>query len=210
MSNFNRQLQTGKVAESKIAAWMRYKRRCIIMPVYEIEKSWSKGPQLFTPGESLIAPDMLVIKDAAYWVEAKHKTVFTWHRKTGKWVTGIDFKHYRHYFKVQQETRWPVWILFLHSQFLPDKRDLDQGCPIQCPTGLYGRALSELLFSENHRVPPSNCTGGYGNSGMVYWAEENLRKMATLTDVEEAYNALSRPQWKATELLPVQPELLAT
>ena len=95
--NFAECLEVGKAGESAIAGWFKRKGYCIL-PVYEKEINEGKGPQLFTPLVSLIAPDLLIFNATKiFWVEAKHKEAFTWHRICQRWVTGIDLRHYKDY-----------------------------------------------------------------------------------------------------------------
>ena len=169
---FTERLKVGQVGESAIAKWLRAKGH-YVLPVYEIEKETGKGPRLFTPTGQLIAPDMLCLKAGkVIWVEAKHKTVFSWYRKTSKWVTGIDRRHYNDYCRAAAQTEVPLWMLFLHREFTPDYRDLQHGCPSECPTGLFGQDLKLLMRSESHR------SDRHGHSGMVYWAEHVFHKLS--------------------------------
>lgn len=127
---------------------------------------------MFAPSQQLIAPDMFVFKSKnAYWIEAKHKTAFTWHRLTQRWTTGIDLCHYEDYCAVDDSTDWPVWLLFLHRGGRAKGDDMDS------PVGLFGNALSVLRKCENHRHK------NWGKSGMVYWAKESLKEVASLEDV---------------------------
>lgn len=184
MGAFRQQLAFGKIAESQIASWLR-SRGNTVLPVYEVEMDTGKGPQLFLPDEELIAPDLFVFKfsyddgQEAWWTEAKHKSVFSWHRITGRWTTGVDLRHYHDYLRVDELTPWPVWLLFLHSKDRCDRRNE----PWPCPTGLFGRPLEYLREHENHRSQPRNNGTGWGRTGMVYWAYDDLMLLATLDDV---------------------------
>jgi hypothetical protein len=158
MNNFQRQLQIGKLGESLIAWWLK---SCDynILPIYEKEINEGKGPQLFSLSEDLIAPDLLIFQTGnvnALWIEAKHKSVFSWHRKSKRWVTGIDLRHYEDYRKISKISPWPVWLFFLHQN---DRFNGRPDEPWPCPTGLYGQ------------------------TGMVYWEERNLIKLAELDEV---------------------------
>jgi len=164
---FEELLSFGRIAESEIAAWLRSRGHCV-MPVYEIEIGQGKGPQFYAPSDSYAAPDLLVLGKKTMWVEAKHKSVFSWHRITQKWVTGIDLNHYSDYQKVRDMSEIPVWVLFRHKDAEPDPRDIEAGSPIVCPTGLFGNDLDYLVENENHRHE------GWGRHGMVYWARDNL------------------------------------
>lgn len=100
---FNYNLTDGKLGESQITEWLRRKgNHCL--PVYEIADGQFKGPTLYMADNTqLIAPDILVFgKQRIFFVEAKHKEAFTMHRKTNRWVTGIDLHHYEQYQLVQK------------------------------------------------------------------------------------------------------------
>lgn len=182
---FQSQLAFGQIAETDIARWL-LQRGNVLLPIYEKEIDTGKGPRVFFSGGDFVAPDFLVLRggDRIYWIEAKHKTVFTWHRKTHRWTTGIDRHHYQQYCKVRDMLGFPVWLLFLHESSIPDPRDLRFGCPNECPTGLFGGDLDWLRMAENHEHP------NHGRSGMVYWAYLNneepwksLKEIATLEEV---------------------------
>lgn len=183
---FAENLKTGRTTESHIAKWLMARGHSI-MPAYEIIEQRFKGPQLFTGNGDFVSPDMLVFKDdGVVWIEAKHKSVFTWHRKTSQWTTGIDLHHYAQYMQVSKQTKLPVWVLFLHIESSPDPRDMKYGCPNRCPTGLFGGELFELVTKENHRSPGLNqCDGitGHGKTGMVYWAKKDLKRIADKEDL---------------------------
>lgn len=169
---FRERLGVGQAGESVIARWLQ-RRHHTVLPVYEKILDTGKGPQLFLPAGSLIAPDMLVYKGGrVQWVEAKHKAAFTWHRLTQRWVTGIDLRHYKDYCKVMECGPWPVWLLFLH------RGGQAKDSPAVSPSGLFGNALSYLMQHENHR------SENWGSGGMVYWSIDSLIKMAELTEVE--------------------------
>jgi len=169
--SFSASLDYGKAGESAIARWLRG-RGLSVLPVYEKIVHEGKGPQLFTPDKPLIAPDLFVFgKGNAYWMEAKHKTAFSWHRITGRWVTGIDLRHYADYCEIDDSTPWPVWLLFLHEG------GQAKDSPPNSPAGLFGETLSKLRLCENHRHE------NWGTSGMVYWARESLRHLAPLAEL---------------------------
>lgn len=179
MVAFAESLAVGQLGESKIARYL-ISRGNSVLPVYEKEIDTGKGPRFFTPRGQVVAPDMLVIGTSIVWVEAKHKTVFSWHRLTRRWVTGIDLNHYEEYQRVASISRRPVWLLFLHREAHPDARDIAGGCPPYCPVGLFGGSLSTLVRTENHRHR------GWGRHGMVYWAERSLKMIASIQEIEAA------------------------
>lgn len=176
--NFDDSLAMGQAGESAIAQWLR-RRGCTVLPVYEKIIDTGKGPHLFLPEKSLVAPDLFVFKGQnAYWMEAKHKTVFSWYGKARRFVTGIDLRHYDQYLQVADSTPWPVWLLFLHKSPVTDSRDVARwDAPSVCPVGLFGNTLDVLAENESHR------SDKHGRSGMVYWAQTSLKFMASLDDV---------------------------
>jgi hypothetical protein len=172
---FEENLCWGGIGESQIAKWLR-SRGHSVLPIYEKEIDNGKGPRFFTPGGQIVAPDLFVMPRME-WIEAKHKSVFTWHRKTQRWVTGIDLNHYEEYKRARTESGCKVFLMFLHRLSTPDARDLRHGCPAVCPTGLFAGDLDRLQNEENHRHD------NWGRHGMVYWAVGRLKKMAEIEDM---------------------------
>lgn len=169
--SFEESLEYGFAGESNIAEWLK-SRGYSILPVYEKIFDTGKGPQLYTPEDDLIAPDLLVYRgERVLWIEAKHKTAFSWHRLTRRWVTGIDLRHYRDYCRVDEVAPWPVWLLFLHEG------GQAKDSPPNSPAGLFGNTLARLREHENHRHD------NWGAGGMVYWNIDDLRLMAELPEV---------------------------
>lgn len=170
--DFQKNLAFGQVGENYIGNWL-LTQGYMVLPVYEVEGGDHKGPRFHeTPTRRHVAPDILAFKgERIVWIEAKHKTVFSWHRKTGRWVTGIDLHHYEQYLKIAEKTGKEVWLLFLHREPLTN-----EGCGV-CPTGLFGQKLSVLADNESHRH------ANWGKSGMVYWADSSLKKLAELHEV---------------------------
>lgn len=169
---FETALRFGQTGESEIAHWLR-RKGFAVLPVYEKILDTGKGPQLFLPNRNLIAPDMLVFRgDSSLWIEAKHKTAFSWHRITRRWVTGIDLRHYSDYLLVDDNSPWPVWLLFLHQG------GQAKDSPPNSPSGLFGNKLSALRKKESHR-----CIDGY-HPDMVYWSIDQLVHLAALTDIQ--------------------------
>ncbi len=169
--SFEQALPFGAAAESNIALYLR-RRGFTVFPAYEKILDEMKGPQLFTPTRELIAPDLLCYRTpAVYWIEAKHKAAFSWHRLTSRWVTGVDAKHYADYLAVAEQSPWPVWLFFLH------RGGQAKDSPPDSPAGLFGNELHYLSQHINHRHD------NWGSSGMVYWALDHLRLIAPLADV---------------------------
>ena len=166
--NFQEKLRSGQLGESKIANWLKSKG-WNILPVYEIEINSGKGQRLFTPEKQLIAPDMLVFKmGEVRWIEAKHKEAFSWYRKKGVFVTGIDLKHYADYCQVADLSQWLCMLMFLHRG--GQAKDSPPS-----PSGLYGQDINILRKNESHR------SDKWGNGGMVYWDIKTLVRYGDLS-----------------------------
>lgn len=168
--SFADSLSSGQLGESLIAQWLR-RRGWHVLPAYEKEIDNGKGPRLFMASDSgkaqLIAPDLLVMRSGKFlWVEAKHKTRFSWYGKGGYWVTGVDRRHFEDYCRVADSTDLDVWLLFLHRDNTAWAEDVTKwGAPSTCPVGLFGRSIAALRMEENQ----SHTSDKWGNSGMVYW-----------------------------------------
>jgi len=181
VSTFAESLAVGQVGESKIANYLKARLGVSILPVYETEIGSGKGPRLFAVDRDIIAPDMLCFpsKGSIFWVEAKHKTVWTWYRKNQSWQTGIDSKHYGDYLEVRKRYGYILMLAFLHSCGTPHPRDIDGGSPSVCPTGLFAEELNVLRYCIDHE-------GHEWAKGMIYWNRKDLRLVATLEEVERA------------------------
>jgi len=175
---FQKQLAFGQMAETLIARWLISKGKTIL-PIYDIEYDTGKGPRVFGENDfQYAAPDLLVWSDkGTVWCEAKHKTVFSWYRKSKQWETGIDLNHWTAYQKVAERIGLPVWLLFLHRSDKPSPEDLRWDCPAICPAGLFGNELSQLTESTSHT------SHLHGRHGMIYWAENNLLCLASLEEM---------------------------
>lgn len=182
-TNFAQSLAVGQLGESLIAQWLRAKG-WHVLPAYEKEIDNGKGPRLFlatgSEASELITPDLFIMKAGQFlWVEAKHKTTFTWYGKGGYWTTGVDRRHFADYVRVQGETAVDVWLLFLHRECITRPDDVRKwGAPPECPTGLFGRNINFLNSHQSHESPD------WGPSGMIYWRPfDHLLKIAELNDV---------------------------
>lgn len=160
--SFADSLNIGKIGESYIANHFLSKGYAVL-PIYEKQICEGKCPAVFFPDKEIIGTDMMVFKeDKVFWIEAKHKTAFSWHRITERWVTGIDLRHYEHYQEIVNRTKWPVWLIFYH------RGGQAKDSPKESPKGLFGNDLKFLVENENHRH------SNWGKSGMVYWAIDKL------------------------------------
>lgn len=177
--SFQQKLIQGQIGESLIARWLR-RKGYFVLPVYEVEGR-DKGPRLFTP-ESIfepqfIAPDMFAFKvegqhQYTCWIEAKEKTTFTFYLKKQAWQTGVDKKYWQHYCRIQEETPWDVWLMFLHRGG-HDKATFQRSEP-----GLFGEKLTVLENIIDHECPASQM----GNGGMVFWNKDDLRMIAPIDE----------------------------
>lgn len=173
-NDFQSSLEEGKIGESMIARWL-IKQGRQVLPVYEKQTGEYKGPTLYSLGGTLIAPDMLVFGNDVYFAEAKNKSAFCWYRKSERWTTGIDLKHYLHYQQVQAVTGKVVFVFFLHKPGSAAK-DTPEHMKDKVPCGLYGASLAYLMENEDHRYELPMVGQRHG---MVYWSEDKLPKLST-------------------------------
>ncbi len=180
-SSFEENLAAGQAAESKIANYLK-SRGGSVLPVYEVEIEGLKGPRLFSATCENVAPDIGLVSESGRftWVEVKNKGAFAWHRKTSTWTTGVDSHHYEDYLRVKKITGLDVWLMFYHASSVPQSRDVDFGCPLECPTGLFGGEIELLNMCIHHSHPNG------GTRGMVYWSPDNLQLIASVSAVELA------------------------
>jgi hypothetical protein len=148
-----------------------------VLPVYDVPLHTGKGPQLLTPGRSLVAPDNLVFLRSKgpsgtpiIWAEVKAKDGFAWYRKIRSWQTGIDARHFDHYVKVEEVTRHPVWMLFVQRGNPTKDQPLDK----HQPTGVFVAKLSALRAHNQIQR----------HGAMVYWPIGALTLWAPLEAVE--------------------------
>jgi len=177
MTPFKDDLKTGQLGESIIARWLR-SRGNYVLPAYQVEIHHGKGPRVFTPDGKLIAPDMLAFcREKLIWVEAKHKTRFTWYRRKQRWETGIDVRHWHDYLKVREQLDLEVWLMFLHRSGEPSENDRQYLPPnvTECPTGLFGIEIAKAQWCGRY--------SGEHARGMMYWGHEDLKQLATLEEV---------------------------
>ncbi len=170
--NFKQKLAFGRVGEERISNWRIRSRGATVLPVYKIEDGDQRGPRLFADKLDLIVPDLLVWpeKSRPIWVETKRKTVFSWHRNTGTWQTGIDTYLFEQYKKVAEKTGLQIWLLFLHENDRSETRNE----PWPCPTGMFGQALGTL-----EQI-------GREHGAMLYWKRLNLIHLASLLEIAAA------------------------
>jgi len=153
-----RYYQQGKAGESAIARWLT-SLGYSVLPVYEKSVDDGKAPTLFQLNRRLIAPDLCVFTDKGVrWMEAKHKSGWTFWRKGGVFETGIDRHHWLDYCKIRDSIGLPVWLLFL-------QRGGQAKDSPPSPPGLFGAELAELRENISHE-------SDYGTSGMIYWTRE--------------------------------------
>jgi len=186
IDTFESRLAFGNIGESLIARWLIHKCGASLLPIYaSMTANDKKGPRVFAANGNLVAPDLLIKSSKGVsWVEAKHKTVFSWYRKKCQWETGIDQHHFRDYQRVAELFGFPVWLLFLHTRATPDAIDAKyDSCPPTCPTGLFGGRIDEL-------AKYGRTDARYGRHGMIYWPHGALTHLATFAEVQEQQAAL--------------------
>lgn len=170
--HFDEQMADAKKYEKAMAQWFR-KNGFTIFPACDYLPE-NKGPRVLSSNRSTVSPDLLVWKGKdALWMEIKSKSSFTWHRRTGCWQTGIDWKYYVEYKSVHKDSPWPVHLVFLQ---LGKPRHDDRG-RLQ-PSGLYYNSLDVLGEPGIGRTYNPGQRGG-----MIYWKIDHLIKLAELHEV---------------------------
>lgn len=171
--SFSQSLAIGQIGESMIARWLNA-QNYHVLPVYEKELGSGKGPRFFSNVGELIAPDMQVLNDKGQyvWLEAKMKTCFSFHGSTGRFVTGVNKKHYDDYVLVQNLTRCTVYLFFWHPIGKTRTADVNKwNAPPECPTGLFYCPVN---------TPCNHVMVDLEGVEMIYWAHESLIHMATV------------------------------
>ncbi len=181
-ADFATNLARGLLGESLIAQWL-IGRGAVVVPAYEVEIGSGKGPRVFAADGPLVAPDLGVIRGGRFfWVEAKHKSVFSWRRQPPgpRWETGIDLPHWLDYCRVAAVTGLPVWLMFLHRESAAaagDRSHLGPGAA--CPVGLFGISIKHA--ERTARL--DRVSRRHAHRGMAYWGLHDLRLLAPLSDV---------------------------
>ena len=166
--NFAKRYQFGRAGELEIQSRLKKAGYNILATCQIVPESGHGGPRIVTPTKNdPVVADFFVWRGVvSRWIEVKHKSAFSWYRKTSCWVTGINLHQYRDYQEIERTSPWPLWLFFLHDG------DYAIGSPFpDSPSGLFGNKLSYLTAHEHHRATQ------WGSSGMVYWAIEQLEPL---------------------------------
>jgi len=179
--DFALNLAAGQVGESAIARWL-ISRGFTVLPAYEKEPGDYKGPRVYSASGNMIAPDLLAFRfgientrDAVFWIEAKTKAAFTWHRISRTYQDGIDRRCWQDYLRLQAKAPWPIWLMFLH---VGDGVAKDNPEGLSPPTGLFGEKIATLRYCVHHE------SDKHGPSGMVYWTVDSFRKLAEAEELD--------------------------
>ena len=169
MSEFDRSLEAGIKGEELVKAWLRCSGYTVVSDFSSSQPF--TGPRIYSPEGTIVQPDLLVTKQdtiptrteqsmTLFWVEVKSKSVFSWHRKSETWTTGMDLRSYVHYLEVTAAMGWDMMIVFVHLDKEPSQDAKNYYTdPWPCPTGIFWQWLHYLGDLESHR---------WGDK-MVYW-----------------------------------------
>ena len=174
---FSTRRERGKGVESTIARYLR-SRGNAVLPMFTPDAEAPEGPRLILPeGSGLATPDLLIfsLDGQRLWVECKSKAAASWHRLSRQWTVSVNRRHWQDYGGVAAYTDIPVWLLFLIQSSEPTEADKIQGCPPECPTGLFGRDLPYLAAHVSHEHE--------GHPGTIWWALPDLKAIATLEEL---------------------------
>lgn len=180
--SFAEMYEYGRAGESLVVQWLK-SHGCNVFPACDTVIQTHTAPMFANSGKAIIAPDLLVFDAKEIrWVEVKTKTAFTWHRisRPPRWTTGIDLRNYEHYQRIAKESPIPLWLFFVQSSGVA--KDTPKGRV--SPSGLYAKDLDLLMLNENHR---------HDESGMVYWAEHTLTKLAEWDELDTRRLSVTMP-----------------
>ena len=178
MDEFDKWREVGLAGESLIAKWLMVSG-WQILPIYEKIIGDYKGPTLYTIGKRIIAPDLLCFnskRGVIRWIEAKHKTAFSWYRKSRVWTTGIDSYLFDEYLEIRESIGLPLFLMFLH------KGGHAKDSPETSPAGLFGGEILELRNCVNHCYG-EDMPNNYGRGGMTYWDKDSLIRYTSYENV---------------------------
>lgn len=188
-AEFSKRLAFGLQGESVIEAWLVTSGYNVI-PVTDGVRN-GRGPRILKPNGVVTAPDFLTLNESAQWQEVKTKSYFTFYRARGKFQTGIDGTPWNEYVKANEENK--TNLLFLH--LFDDPKSADPKCPMpECPTGLYGQSIDYLAGHIDHR------SDSFGNGGMVFWNVDDLHKLASLEELDEAVRKYKSGEYTTEEV----------
>ena len=182
MNDFQTKLKQARRREKILKAYF-INRGYAVCQTEEGLSGQYKGPRIDTPDGELIKPDLFLMKwkddgPRVFWIDVKDKAVFTWHRITSCWCTGIDTRCYESYTALATGSGVHVFLFFLHEISTPNAIDLAYPeCPKQCPTGLF---LVNVMTPINHSFK-----GGNNGLPMVYWAHAQLKKIIEIKELKE-------------------------
>lgn len=167
--DFERKLTRGKVEEQKCAAYLKalgYR----VLPTTEFSGSGAPMLEAENENESLVMPDLQAFRDGnGAWFEVKWKTEGTWSDKHKRVETGIGLRHYEHYCRIEQETKTPVVIVFVHET----ERE------VRCGT------LAQLADAFSHDYRGDKMSRG----GMRFWIWDRIPLWMPLVELSVAIAA---------------------
>lgn len=117
-SEFEIQRERSKVYEIAFGRYLERTRSYWILPSYDYSGlANNKAPRLTCVRERLVIPDLLGFKAGlGGWFEIKLKAHADFYRKTQTWETGLPYRHWQDYQRVNSITGFPVWLIFIHEK----------------------------------------------------------------------------------------------
>lgn len=157
LHNFRDQLEWGEEGEQSVASYL-IGNGVSVSPLYQFNADCA--PYMLTMDERIILPDLTCwSRGNNYFVECKRKR--QWVNYQGALETGLNKKHYNHYWRVKAKTEQDVYLFFLHE---------DKG-----PNGLYFGELADL--EPHKRVWDGlNPNGEWRSPEMVFFPITSLKK----------------------------------
>lgn len=144
--------------ERKLESWLLSKGNITA----RVRHGGSLAPTLRAWEREIVLPDLQVMRpgESAVWLEVKYKSTCGWLEHRNIRTTGVDRPNWVHYCEVERLTGYPVWIAFCH-------REQDD--------------VRLARASDDKGFP-----GVGAGSGMRYWSWDELRSIATFTEIMDS------------------------
>ena len=110
--SFEEKLAFGKEGEHEVGEYFMQRSYCIL-PLYQFTDDIA--PKIFTLSSTITSPDLFICGNNKYfWVEVKTKN--RWIKYNGTLETGCNYRHYKEYCKISDETGMTLYLIFNHKK----------------------------------------------------------------------------------------------
>jgi len=159
----------GLQGEILISEWLRANGYGVT-PLYQMVSNNQAPKLLLEHGLELLAPDLYIFREfESAWVEVKRKKNVSYHRRSERWVTGVNPHNFEQYLSLAKIQEFPVILLFLLE------KPTDDGA---FPASLYGADVRFLERNINHHYDGTD-------HPQNYWDMATLNVIATIEEVRD-------------------------